>query len=128
MTRSQHLRLIEEDAYGMLDKNIRGLVFTARSGGHQAQRRYQAHSRRRCRYLVRRRLRQWSLATSELARSCVCPSPWAAVYVLTLASGDESLTNFHHGLLSLEATWRRHLRQEPDAVIPHVRIRGGGYE
>src|SRR5207249_10954474 len=40
----------------------------------------------------------------------------------------ESLTNFHHGLLSLEATWRRHLRQEPDAVIPHVRIRGGGYE
>src|SRR5438876_758250 len=31
--------------------------------------------------------------------SCVCPSPWVAVYVLTLASGDESLTNFHHGLI-----------------------------
>jgi hypothetical protein len=30
--------------------------------------------------------------------------------------------------LSLEATWRCHLRQEPDAVIPHGRIRGGGYE
>ncbi len=23
--------------------------------------------------------------------------------------------------------WRYHLRQEPDAVIPHVRIRGGGH-
>src|SRR5436190_757047 len=30
--------------------------------------------------------------------------------------------------LSPEATWRRHLRQEPDAVMPLVRIRGGGYE
>src|SRR3989442_3383215 len=30
--------------------------------------------------------------------------------------------------LSSEATWRRHLRQEPDAVMPLVRIRGGGYE
>ena len=30
--------------------------------------------------------------------------------------------------LSPEATWRCHLRQEPDAVMPLVRIRGGGYE
>ena len=29
--------------------------------------------------------------------------------------------------LSPEATWRHHLRQEPDAVIPLVRICGGGY-
>src|SRR6058998_170072 len=34
----------------------------------------------------------------------------------------------HLSSLSPEATWRRHLRQEPDAVIPLVRIRGGGYE
>jgi hypothetical protein len=24
-------------------------------------------------------------------------------------------------------SWRHHLRQEPDAVVPHVRIRGGGH-
>src|SRR5213593_5160141 len=34
----------------------------------------------------------------------------------------------HLSSLSPEATWRHHLRQEPDAVIPLVRIRGGGYE
>src|SRR2546428_2065941 len=34
----------------------------------------------------------------------------------------------HLSSLSPEATWRPHLRQEPDAVIPLVRIRGGGYE
>jgi hypothetical protein len=28
--------------------------------------------------------------------------------------------------VSPEAAWRCHLRQEPDAVMPHVRIRGGG--
>src|SRR2546428_9082293 len=34
----------------------------------------------------------------------------------------------HLSSLSPEATWRHHLRQEPDAVIPLVRIRGEGYE
>src|SRR5712691_6020522 len=34
----------------------------------------------------------------------------------------------HMSSLSPEATWRCHLRQEPDAVMPLVRIRGGGYE
>src|SRR2546426_8617292 len=34
----------------------------------------------------------------------------------------------HLSSLSPEATWRPHLMQEPDAVIPLVRIRGGGYE
>ena len=29
--------------------------------------------------------------------------------------------------LSLGALWRYYLRQEPDAVTPHVRTRGGGY-
>src|SRR5437773_391577 len=36
-------------------------------------------------------------------------------------------TSAHHSPVSLEATWRCHLRQEPDAVMPHVRICGGGY-
>src|SRR2546422_5136489 len=34
----------------------------------------------------------------------------------------------HLSSLSPEATWRHHLRQEPDAVMPLVRICGGGYE
>src|SRR2546425_2912083 len=33
----------------------------------------------------------------------------------------------HLSSVSPEATWRCHLRQEPDAGIPQVRIRGGGY-
>src|SRR3989442_3988405 len=33
----------------------------------------------------------------------------------------------HYSSLSLEATWRCHLRQEPSAVIPLAGIRGGGY-
>ena len=33
----------------------------------------------------------------------------------------------HLSPVSPEATWRCHLRQEPGAVMPHVRIRGGGY-
>src|SRR5436190_22185309 len=46
----------------------------------------------------------------------------AAAHSVLAASGA------HYSSLSPEATWRCHLRQEPDAVIPHVRIRGGGYE
>src|SRR5262249_33626578 len=34
----------------------------------------------------------------------------------------------HLPSVSFEATWRHHLKQEPDAVMPHVRICGGGYE
>src|SRR2546426_3523913 len=34
----------------------------------------------------------------------------------------------HLPSVSLEATWRCHLRQEPSAVIPLAGIRGGGYE
>ncbi len=33
----------------------------------------------------------------------------------------------HLSPVSPEATWRCHLRQEPDAVMPPVRICGGGY-
>src|SRR5207247_8773786 len=36
-------------------------------------------------------------------------------------------TSAHHSPVSLEAAGRCHLRQEPDAVMPHVRICGGGY-
>src|SRR5205809_7953215 len=46
----------------------------------------------------------------------------AAAHSVLAASGA------HYSSLAPEATWRCHLRQEPDAVIPHVRIRGGGYE
>src|SRR5258708_1414779 len=33
----------------------------------------------------------------------------------------------HLSSLSPQAPWRCYLRQEPDAAIPAVRIRGGGY-
>src|SRR5712692_11773120 len=39
-------------------------------------------------------------AQERATDSCVCPSPWPAVYVLTRASDDGSLINFHHGLLA----------------------------
>src|SRR5439155_22749954 len=74
---------------------------------------------------------RWSTPTSGLARSCVCPSPWTAVYGATLDSGDESLTDFHHGLLSHQICDPHHcdhvtvierllfcaLRASPDMVL-----------
>src|SRR5438046_10295036 len=46
----------------------------------------------------------------------------AAAHSVLAASGA------HYSSLSPEATWRCHLRQAPDAALPHVRLRGGGYE
>src|SRR3989449_1748007 len=47
-----------------------------------------------------RRGARWPESRSALARACVCPSPWVAVYGVTRAFGDGSVTNFHHGLLA----------------------------
>src|SRR5206468_4340852 len=41
--------------------------------------------------------RSWE-STTVLARSCVCPSPWSAVYDLARQSRCP-FTHFHHGLL-----------------------------
>ena len=50
--------------------------------------------------------------------------PWRRMepYVHRLASARPHLPS-----LSSACAWRHHPRQEPDAVMPHVRIRGGGY-
>ena len=60
-------------------------------------------------------------AAAQSDRLCVLGADAAAHSALVAPSA-------HYSSLSPEAAWRRHLRQEPDAVMPLVRICGGGYE
>jgi len=50
----------------------------------------------------------------------------AATFLLVLGLLTVAATAANPSPLSLEATWRHHLRQEPDALVALVRICGGG--
>jgi hypothetical protein len=65
---------------------------------------------------------------TRLVSHFAATQPENAAHLGTNAPLDESLAATSDGAspLSAVAAWRQNLRQEPDALVTHVRICGGG--